>query len=62
VTTKTSEELINTDKDFLAPLSRKVASIGSVDKLILIDVIEITIDLCSNRLTLVLSTCVSYVG
>ena len=26
---------------------------GSIDKLIIIDVIEITIDLCSNRLTLV---------
>ena len=33
---------------------------GNIDKLILIDVIEITIDLRSNRLTLVLSTFISY--
>jgi hypothetical protein len=44
----------------MAPLPEKVASTGGIDKLILIDVVEITIDLCSNRLTLVLSTCVSY--
>jgi hypothetical protein len=43
-------------------LPGKVASTGSIDKLILFDVIEITIDLCSNRLALVLSTCVSYTG
>jgi hypothetical protein len=43
-------------------LQGKVASTGSIDELILIDVIEITIDLCSNRLTLVLSTCVSFIG
>ena len=35
---------------------------GSIDKLILIDVIEITIDLCSSRITLVLSTFISYAG
>jgi hypothetical protein len=40
-----------------------VASTGSIEKLVLIDVIEITIDLCSNSLgTLVLSTCVPYAG
>ena len=48
---------------FLAPLPGKVArQEGNIDKLILIDVIEITIDLCSNRITLVLSTFVSYAG
>jgi hypothetical protein len=31
----------------------KVGSNGSIDKLILFDVTEITIDLCLNRLTLV---------
>jgi hypothetical protein len=40
----------------------KVASTGSIDELILIDVIKITIDLCSDKLTLVLSTCVFSVG
>jgi hypothetical protein len=40
-----------------------VASTGSIEKVVLIDVIEITIDLNSNSLgTLVLSTCVSYAG
>jgi hypothetical protein len=62
VATKISDKLINTNKQFLAPFPGKVASTGSIDKLILFDVIEITIDLCSNRLTLVLSTCVSYAG
>ena len=48
---------------FMAPLSGKVArQEGSIDKLILIDVIEITIDLCLDRLTLVLSTFISYAG
>jgi hypothetical protein len=47
---------------FLALLPGKVASTESIDKLILFDVIEITIDLCSNKLTLVLSTFVSYAG
>jgi hypothetical protein len=61
VTTKTSEKLINS-------ISGAVAGEGSyaikknIEKLILIDVIEITIDLCSNRLILVLSTYVSYAG
>jgi len=43
-------------------IAGKVTNKGSIDKLILIVVIEITIDLCSNRLTLVLSTSVSYAG
>ena len=44
-------------QSFLVPLPGKVArQEGSIDKLILIDVIEITIDLYSNRLTLALST------
>jgi hypothetical protein len=34
----------------------------NIDKLLLIDVIEETIDVCSNRLTLVLTTFISYVG
>jgi hypothetical protein len=58
--TKISDKLTNTNKHFLVLLPGKVASTGSIDKLILFDVIEITIDLCSNRLTLILSTCVSY--
>jgi hypothetical protein len=62
VATKISDKLINTNNQFLALLLGKVASTGSIDKLILFDVIEITIDLCSNRLTLILSTCVSYAG
>jgi hypothetical protein len=48
---------------FLAPLPGKVVrQEGNIDKLILTDVIEITIDLYSNRLTLVLSTFISYAG
>jgi hypothetical protein len=48
---------------FLEPLPGKIArKEGSIDKLIIIDMIEITIDLCSNRLILVLSTFVSYAG
>jgi hypothetical protein len=43
-------------------LPGKVASTESIDKLILFDVIEITIDLYSNRITLVLSTYISYAG
>ena len=44
-------------------MPRKVArQEGIIDKLILIDVIEITIDLCSSRITLVLSTFISYAG
>jgi hypothetical protein len=43
-------------------LPGKVASQGSIGKLILIDVIEITTNLCSSRITLVLSTFVSYEG
>jgi hypothetical protein len=45
----------------MTPLPGNVARHRSIDKLILIDVIEITIDLCKNRHTLVLSACVSYV-
>jgi hypothetical protein len=62
VATKTSDKLNKYKQAFLAQLLGKVASIGSIDKLILFDVIEITINLCSNRLTLVLSTCISYAG
>jgi hypothetical protein len=41
----------------MAPLPGKVArQPWNIDKLVLIDVIEITIDLFSNRLTLVMST------
>jgi hypothetical protein len=47
---------------FLALLPGKIASKENIDKLILFDVIEITIDIYSNRLTLVLSTSVSYAG
>ena len=48
---------------FLAPLPGKVArQKGNIDKLILINVIEITIDLCSNMLIFVLSIFVSYAG
>jgi hypothetical protein len=46
----------------MVPLLGKIASTRSIDKLILFDVIEIAINLCSNRLTLILSTCVSYAG
>jgi hypothetical protein len=34
----------------------------NIDKLLLIDVIEKTIYLCSNKLTLVMSTFISYAG
>jgi hypothetical protein len=44
VATKTSDKLINTNKHFLASLPGKVASTGSIDKLILFDVIEMNID------------------
>jgi hypothetical protein len=44
------------------PLPGNVASTESIDKLILFDVIKMTIDLSSSRITLIFSTCVSYVG
>jgi hypothetical protein len=62
VATKTSDKVNKYQQAFLAPLPKKVASTGSIDKLILIDVIKITIDLCSSRIVLVLSTFISYAG
>jgi hypothetical protein len=56
VAIKTSDKLINTNNS----VAGKVASKGSIDKLIVIDVIEITIDLFLSKITLVLSICVSY--
>ena len=48
---------------FLASLPGKVARhIKNVDRLILINVIEITINPCSSRITRVLSTLISYAG
>jgi hypothetical protein len=45
----------------LAPLPRKVFNLRSIDNLLCFnDEIEMTIDLYSNMLTLVLSICVSY--
>ena len=43
-------------------LGKVVRQEGNIDNFVLTDVIEITVDLYSNRLTLVLSTFISYAG